>query len=89
MLPLKITDIPEIFYYLKKAGLSKRGEISLTEALAQMVKEKKEILAYEIEGEWLECGNKILWLKSNLYLSLKDKFYGKELKKYIREKKLI
>lgn len=80
---------PEVFYYLKKAQISERGEIGLTETLAQMVEDKKEILAYEIEGEWLECGNKFLWLKSNLYLSLKNSLFKKELKNFIKKKKLL
>jgi len=80
---------PEVFYYLKKVKFRKRGEIGLTETLAQMVKNKKEILAHEIDGEWLECGNKNLWLKSNFYLSIKDPLYGKELKRFIKEKKLL
>lgn len=80
---------PEVFYYLRKAQISRSGEISLTEALAEMVKDKKEILAYEILGEWLECGNKSLWLKSNLYLSLKKSPLKNDLKNFIKEKKLL
>lgn len=72
----------EVFQYLKKAK-PKRGEISLTETLAEMVKKKKEILGLEIEGKWLECGNKLSYLKSNLYLCLKSKRFGPELRKFL------
>lgn len=80
---------PEVFYYLKKAKFGQRKEIGLTETLADMVKDRKEVFAYEIKGKWLECGNKILWLKSNLYFSLKNPLFKKDLKKFIKEEKLI
>lgn len=80
---------PEVFDYLRKAKLGKRGEIILAEILAKMLKEGKLIYGYEIEGKWLECGNKLEWLKSHLYLSLKHPRFGPELKKFLKETKLI
>lgn len=74
----------EVFNYLKKAKLGKRGEIGLTETFAEMVKLGFKIYGYEFEGKWLECGNKLAYLKSNLYLSLKHPQFGKELKKYLK-----
>lgn len=78
-----ITD--EVFDCLKKAKFSERGEIGLTETLADMVEKGSEVYGYEFKGKWLECGNKLAYLKSNLYLSLKHPFFGKELKKYIAQ----
>jgi len=79
---------PEVFYYLKKAKIGKRGEIILSEVLDKMVKDGKIIYGYEFEGRWLECGNKLSWLESHLYLSLKHPQYGDKLKKYLKEIKL-
>ncbi len=76
---------PEVFNYLQKAKPQKRGEIGLTEVLADMIKDGKIIYGYEIEGKWLECGDKISWLKSHLYLSLKHPQFGEKLKKYLKE----
>ncbi|GAI14164.1 unnamed protein product, partial [marine sediment metagenome] len=45
----------------------------------------KEVYGYEIEGKWLECGNKLAYSKSNLYLSLKHPKFGPELKKYLKK----
>ena len=75
---------PEVFYYLKKASPNKKGEIGLTDTLIEMIKDKKEVYGYKIRGKWLECGNKLAYLKSNLYLSLRHPQFGKELKKYLR-----
>ena len=76
---------PEVFYYLKKASPSKRGEIGLTDTLIEMEEDKKEVYGYEIDGKWLECGNKLAYLKSNLYLSLKHPQFGNELKTFLRK----
>jgi len=77
---------PEVFYYLKKAKPTKKGEIILAEVFNNyMLRDGKVIYGYEFEGEWLECGDKLRWLKSNLYLSLKHPKYGPELRKYLKE----
>lgn len=75
---------PEVFGYLKKAAPSKRGEIILAEVLNKMLEEGKTIYGYEVKGEWLECGDKLKWLKSFFYFSLKDPRYGKELREYLK-----
>lgn len=62
---------PEIFEYLKKTEPRKNGEIILAEALGKMIKDGKEVLGYEFEGKWLECGNKEKWINSFLYLAKK------------------
>jgi len=76
---------PEIFDFLSKARSNKKGEISMSDILAEKIREGKEILGYEFEGKWLECGNKLAYLKSNLYLSLKHPQFGKELKKFLKK----
>ena len=75
----------EVLQYLEKAKPGKKGEIYMSEVLETMINDGKIIYGYEFEGEWLECGNKLDWLKSNFYLSLKHPQFGPELKKYIRE----
>ena len=76
---------PKVFEYLAKSGLGKGGEIYLSENLQKMIKDGEEILGYEIEGKWLECGNKAEWLKSHLYLTLKDPEFGPKIKEALKE----
>ncbi len=76
---------PEVFDYLKKTTPDKTGEIRLAGAFDKMIKDGKIIYGYEFEGRWLECGNKLDWLKSNFYLSLKHPKYGPELKSFLKE----
>jgi UTP--glucose-1-phosphate uridylyltransferase len=75
---------PEVFKYLKKATPSAKGEIILAEVFDKMLSEGKIIYGYEIRGEWLECGDKLKWIKSFFYLALKDPRFKDELKQYLK-----
>ena len=75
---------PEVFDYLKKAKPSKRGEIILAEVFDKMLSDGKAIYGYEINGEWLECGDKLKWMKSFFYMALKDDRFKEELRQYIK-----
>ncbi|MFH1656454.1 MAG: sugar phosphate nucleotidyltransferase [Candidatus Nealsonbacteria bacterium] len=78
---------PEVFNYLKKAKPGFKGEIILADTLAKMLQEGKIIYGYEFQGKWFECGNKLAWLKSHLYFSLKDPRFGPDLKKFLKDVK--
>lgn len=75
---------PEVFGYLKKAGPSQKREIILGEVFDDMLGDGKTIYGYEVKGEWLECGDKLKWLKSLFYLALKDENFGQDLKNYLK-----
>jgi len=75
---------PDVFEYLKKAEPSNKGEVILAEIFDKMLNEGKTIYGYELKGEWLECGDKLKWLKSFMHFALKDPRFGEELKKYIK-----
>jgi UTP--glucose-1-phosphate uridylyltransferase len=79
-----VTD--EVFSHLKRVKFGERGEIGLTETFAKMIETGFEVYGYEIKGKWLECGNKLAYLKSNFYLSLKHPQFKKELRKFLRKK---
>jgi len=79
----------EVFDYLKKARPNKKGEISLSETFGQMVKDGKIIYGYRCEGRWWECGNKEDWLKSFVYFAANHPQFGKEIRKFIKEEKLV
>lgn len=75
---------PEVFTYLKKAAPTKKGEVILGEVLGQMLEDGKTVYGYEVKGEWLECGDKLKWIKSFFYMSLKNPKFKDELKKYLK-----
>jgi len=74
---------PRVFEYLRKTKFGLKSDITLSAIMADMAKDGKEVYGYEFEGKWLECGNKLAYLKSNFYLSLKDKRFNEELRKII------
>lgn len=76
---------PEIFRYLEKLRPNKKKEIILANALKEMIKDGKIVYGYEIEGKWLECGDILRWLKSNIYLSLHHPELAPEIKKFLKE----
>lgn len=76
---------PEIFDYLEKTPPTKKGEIILVEAWNKMLEDGKIVYGYELEGEWLECGNISDWIRSNLYLCLQHPKYGPTLRDYFKK----
>ncbi|MCX6765200.1 MAG: sugar phosphate nucleotidyltransferase [Candidatus Nealsonbacteria bacterium] len=80
---------PEVFQYLKKAKPSEKGEIILAEVYNRMLKEGKLIYGYEFEGKWVECGNKLDWMKANMYMCLNDPKNGQEIKKFLKDSKMV
>jgi len=76
---------PLVFDYLKKVNPNHKGEIILAEALKDMLNDGKIVYGYEVEGEWLECGNKANWLKSNLRICLQHPEFGPMLKEYLKK----
>ncbi len=79
---------PKVFDFLAKAKPNQKGEIILNEVFSEKM-EEEEILGLEINGKWLECGNKLAYLKSNTYLISKHLKYGKKVKKFLKEEKII
>lgn len=80
---------PEIFGYLERAPINKKGETILADALRLMLEDGKAIYGYDIEGEWLECGKMDDWIRSNVRLCLNHPKYGAMLKEMIKREKLI
>ncbi len=75
---------PHVFSYLKKAEPSEKGEIILGEVFNKMLDDGNPIYGYDVKGEWLECGDKLKWMKSFMYICLKDPKFGKELRDYVK-----
>lgn len=80
---------PEVFLYIRKAKPNKKKEIVLFEVLAQMVRDGKIVYGYELEGKWLECGTTKELIRSGMYLALKDKVFGDELRQFIKQEGLV
>lgn len=76
---------PDVFSYLKKLKGSIKKEVILANALKNMISNRVEVVGVEFEGKWLECGNKLAYLQSNIYLSLNHPVFGKEIRNYLNQ----
>lgn len=74
---------PEVFEVLKNMDYDKTGEIRLADALGAMVEQGKTVYGKVLEGEWLDTGNKLNFLKTSIKLGLKDEEIGPDLKEFI------
>lgn len=74
----------DVMYFLEHSPAKAKGEIRLAGAFQEMLKKGLKIYGYEFEGKWLECGNKLAYLKSNFYLSLKNQQFSQELQTFLK-----
>lgn len=75
---------PDIFALIENAE-EKKGELYLTDALAQLARQGK-MHGYEMEGTWLDCGSKFGFWKANLELALTHPEIGEAARAYLRTK---
>ncbi|HOC53761.1 MAG TPA: sugar phosphate nucleotidyltransferase [Candidatus Pacearchaeota archaeon] len=79
---------PDVFDYIAADKKTIANDFSITQVLGRMAEEGSPIYGYEIKGEWLECGNKKLWLESFVNLLLDNPEFGPEIRKKIKEMKI-
>lgn len=74
---------PEVFSVLGEMKGGKSGEIRLADAFDVMLENNRPLYGKKIEGEWLDTGNKLNFIKATLKLGIKDKEIKDDLKKFI------
>ena len=75
---------PAIFEKIKNTGRGAGGEIQLTDAIADLMKDE-EVLAYEFEGKRYDCGAKLGFLVANVELALLNTELKDNFKTYLKE----
>lgn len=76
---------PDIFKILSSMKTGKSGEIRLADAYDEMIEQGKPLYGKKIDGEWLDTGNKLNFIKATLKFAIKDKEIGSSVKKMIKE----
>ncbi len=76
---------PEVFEILKNMQSGKSGEIRLADAFDLMLENNRPIYARKIEGEWLDTGDKLNFVKATIHMGLKHPEIGKKLRAYMEE----
>ena len=77
----------EIFNYLEKTEAGKGGEIQLTDGILAMIRDGKQVLAYDFEGVRYDIGSKFGLLKANIEFGLRNSETAYELKEYLKNLK--
>ncbi|MGI9283591.1 MAG: UTP--glucose-1-phosphate uridylyltransferase GalU [Endozoicomonas sp.] len=78
---------PEIFGLLENTQQGAGGEIQLTDAIADLLKEQ-DVLAYEFDGIRYDCGSKLGHMKANIEYALRHPKLNGEFRKYLQSLKL-
>jgi UTP--glucose-1-phosphate uridylyltransferase len=73
---------PSIFHYIKQIQPGVAGEIQLTDAIAEKLKDEK-ILAYEFKGRRYDCGSKLGYLKATVEYALKHDELAEDFSNYL------
>ncbi|MDD4358342.1 MAG: sugar phosphate nucleotidyltransferase [Candidatus Pacebacteria bacterium] len=79
---------PDVFDYLSNNKDAMQKDRSITQALGEMAELGKAVYGYEIDGDWLECGDIISWYKSFIKMALKDEENGEKLRRFLKSLKL-
>lgn len=75
---------PKIFKYLEETQAGAIGEIQLTDALVQLMKEDG-LMGVITEGDDYDCGDKLGFLKTTVSLGIKNEEVGGDFKKYLKQ----
>lgn len=79
---------PDVFDYLAEHKAMMQNDYCIGQVLGKMAEEGKAVYGCEVKGDWLECGNKTLWLKSFLTLILNHSEYGEHVRNFLKEKNI-
>ncbi len=83
----KYVITPEVMEILSHMENGKSGEIRLADAFDLMLGNNKPIYGKKLEGEWLDTGEKLTYLKTIIKLGLKHPEVGADLKQFLKNLK--
>lgn len=75
---------PAIFDKLKYTGRGAGGEIQLTDAIAELLKDEP-VIAYLFRGRRYDCGSKLGYLQATVEYALEHQELGKDFAKYLHK----
>ncbi len=75
---------PEIMEILQNMKEGKSGEIRLADAFEIAIDKGIDVRARELEGKWLDTGDKLNFLKTTIHLGLKHESLGEQFREYLK-----
>ena len=76
---------PRIFDLLETTRQGVGGEIQLTDAIAQLLKEEA-VTAFSFEGHRYDCGTKLGFLEATISYALKRPDLGEDFRRFLKQK---
>ena len=74
----------KVFDFLEKQKLGVGGEIQLTDAIQNLIKDGN-VFGLEFDGIRYDCGSKLGFIKANIGFGLSDKEINKDLLRYLKK----
>ncbi len=74
---------PEVMRILTDMKFGKSGEIRLADAFEIMLQNNRPLYGKELDGKWLDTGDKFNFLKASISFGLKHPEIGEKLKRYL------
>ena len=74
---------PSIFRYLHSLPASANGEVSFTDAVAQMI-HTEAVLSYQFIGKRYDCGTKLDYLRASVDFGLKHPEVAREFRHFLQ-----
>ena len=74
---------PRIFHHIRHIPKGAGGEIQLTDAIAELLKEEK-VYAYPFKGKRYDCGSKMGYLQAVVEMALKHPELGESFRDYLK-----
>jgi len=76
---------PRIFDFLESIPKGAGGEIQLTDAIAELLKEE-QVLAYQFKGERYDCGSKLGYLRATVEYALQHPELSEDFRAYLQKR---
>lgn len=76
---------PDVFKILENMKEGKSGEIRLIDAFEIMLESGKPLYGKTLEGEWLDTGDKLGFLKATVQMALKHEELNNAFRQYLKE----
>ncbi|MDR3556984.1 MAG: UTP--glucose-1-phosphate uridylyltransferase [Syntrophobacteraceae bacterium] len=79
---------PEVMSILSTMTKGNSGEIRLIDAFQVLLERDRPLYGKELQGEWLDTGDKFNFLKATIKLGLKHPEVGEKLRAYLKDLKV-
>ncbi len=76
---------PKIFNHLRNGKKGAGGEIQLTDAMVDLMKETKDFSAFLFGGQHFDCGHHIGFIEANIAFALSDPQFSDKMKEVLRK----